>query len=209
VEYYSLIGENRKRILLEIGFASVLFTSRMTRERFGITAALVPVTPCPASLPAITRPAIKPGASEGREVVESGKSDIASTHARRDRGYRGLFYRSATSISCTSSSTRSSRADRTVAFRQMGNKILFSAFLTTEALGRLGDSYTPKSENWSLTFYAPNHSDKTSYHAKTPSTQRRIITYFSEPWRLLRRCARHVFPISSSSENFEYLWLGF
>src|SRR3972149_5211735 len=47
------------------------------------------------------------------------------------------------------------------------------------------------------------------YRAKTPSTQRKIITYFSEPWRPLRLCARHVFPISSSSEHFKYLWLGF
>jgi PleD family two-component response regulator len=45
------------------------------------------------------------------------------------------------------------------------------------------------------------------YRAKTPSTQRKIITYFSEPWRPLRLCARRVFPISISSENFKYLWL--
>jgi hypothetical protein len=45
------------------------------------------------------------------------------------------------------------------------------------------------------------------YRAKTPSTPRKIITYFSEPWRPLRLCARHVFPISSSSEHFKYLWL--
>jgi hypothetical protein len=47
------------------------------------------------------------------------------------------------------------------------------------------------------------------YRAKTPSTQRKIITYFSEPWRPLRLCARRVFPISISSENFKYLWLVF
>ena len=29
------------------------------------------------------------------------------------------------------------------------------------------------------------------------------------PWRPLRLCARHVFPISSSSEHFKYFWLAF
>jgi hypothetical protein len=32
------------------------------------------------------------------------------------------------------------------------------------------DSYTPKSENLSLTLYAANHGDKKRYRAKTPST---------------------------------------
>ena len=40
-----------------------------------------------------------------------------------------------------------------------------------------------------------------------PNTQSKTFTYFSEPWRPLRLCARHVFPISSSSQNSKYLWL--
>jgi len=67
------------------------------------------------------------------------------------------------------------------------------------------------------------------YRAKTPSTQRKILCHFDRreksfldfshplgmtalgpsPWRPLRLCARHVFPISSSSEHFKYLWLDF
>ena len=63
----------------------------------------------------------------------------------------------------------------------------------------------------------------------TPRTQRKILCHFDRreksfldpshplgmtalgplPWRPLRLCARHVFPISSSSEHFKYLWLAF
>jgi hypothetical protein len=65
-----------------------------------------------------------------------------------------------------------------------------------EPLSRLLNSSTPKSENLSLTVYAANPGDKKRYRAKTPSTQRKILNYFSEPWRPLRLCARRCFSIS-------------
>jgi hypothetical protein len=89
--------------------------------------------------------------------------------------------------------------------------------ITLSARMTILGAYTPKSENLSLTLYAANYGDKKRYRAKhvlskvegTPSTQRKTLTYFSEPWRPLRLCARHVFPTSSSSPNFKYLWLDF
>jgi len=46
------------------------------------------------------------------------------------------------------------------------------------------------------------------YRAKTPSTQSKALTYFSEPWCPLRLCARHRLPILSC-EIFKYVWLDF
>jgi len=84
----------------------------------------------------------------------------------------------------------------------------FAAYVWTRLVRIRGnclilDSYTPKSENSSLTLYAANHGDKKRYRVETPSTQRKTLIYFSEPWRPLRLCARHVFPTSSSSPKFQ------
>jgi hypothetical protein len=98
----------------------------------------------------------------------------------------------------------------------------FAAYVWTRLVRIRGnclilDSYTPKSENLSLTFILPTMVTKNVIAPRHQSRIRKTLIYFSEPWRPLpfdsaaqggefiesRLCARHVFPTSSSSPKFQ------